>query len=453
MQRSNYLYRNACHLLLPLGLLLGSAPLAAAEIGTLGQAVDYALGHNRVLAANADTLAGAEAQVDGASGRLMPRLDLSTGVSRTDLPGDHFGMKLNQQRITAADFAPARLNNPGYITNYQTRVDLTMPIYQGGALWAGKRRAVHQAGASQHGHLFMRQQVIYQTVVAYVGVRQARAQHEAVRASKKAAEKRHQDAQAMHRRGMLIDSDVMDANVHLLRAEVRLKQAENNLARSREQLRLVLGLDESGLIATETEAGLKRPEFGLDQAVEMALASRSDLRSLEARQQAAEAAVSQVRAAFLPQVNLFASQQWNADRPTLKNGGNMVGAMVSMNIFSGGSDRAEERAARAQQAALEMQIADLRQQIGNEVADAWRRLDESRLRRESEAEALSQSQESLRIKSLRYQQGLATTADLLDAQAQADNAEISSISAGYDVIIAEAALWLAVGALDVEVIR
>ena len=257
----------------------------------------------------------------------------------------------------------------------------------------------------------------------------------------------------MRRRGMLIDSDVMDANVHLLRAGVRLKQAENNLAKSNEQLRLVLGLNEGGHVATETEGSLKRPEFTLDEAIDRALATRPDLQSLEARQQAAEAAVSQVKAAFLPQVNLFATQQWNADRPTLKNGGNMVGAMVSMNLFSGGSDRADARAASSQLAALELQVADLRQQIGHEVADAWRRLNESRLRRESEAQALSQSQESLRIKSLRYQQGLATTADLLDAQAQADNAQIASISAGYDVIIAEAALWLAVGALDVEVIQ
>ena len=257
----------------------------------------------------------------------------------------------------------------------------------------------------------------------------------------------------MHQRGMLIDSDVMDAHVHLLRTGVRLKQAENNLANSREQLRLVMGLDGSDLVATETEAGLKRPEFGLDQGVEMALAARPDLQALEARQRAAEAAVGQVKAAFRPQVNLFATQQWNASTPALKNGGNMVGAMVSMNLFSGGSDRAEERAAHARLASLEMQLAELKQQISHQVAEAWRQLGESRLRRESEAEALSQSRESLRIKSLRYQQGLATTADLLDAQAQADNAQIASISAGYDVIISEAALWLAVGGLDVEVIQ
>lgn len=436
-----------------LGLAIGSTPAGAVEINTLLQTVDYALTHNRMLAANASSLEGANARIDGAAGRLLPRLDVSTGVNRTDAPGDYFGIKLNQQRITAADFVPAHLNNPGYITNYQTRVDLTMPIYQGGALWAGRERAEHQAGASRSGHQFVRQQVIYRTISSYVRARQAMAQVEAVEAALSAARKRYQDARAMRQRGMLIDSDVMDAHVHLLRTEVRLKQAGNARERSMDELRLVMGLDQADFVSTDLEASLKQPVFQLAEAMESALVSRPDLQALEQRQQAARAALTQVKAAFRPQVNLFATQQWNADTPALKNGNSMVGASVSMNIFSGGSDRAEERVASTELASLEMQIADLRQQIRNEVAEAWRRLEESQLRRDSEREALKQSAESLRIKSLRYQQGLATTADLLDAQAQADDAQIASISAGYDVVIAEAALWLAVGRLDPEVIR
>lgn len=438
-------------------LILGTgftSPIAtAAEIGTLGQAVDYALTHNRMLVANAGLLDGAHARVDSATGRLLPRLDVSTGVNRTDSPLDYFGTKLNQRKITAADFVPAQLNNPGFITNYRSRIDLTMPVYQGGALWAGRERAGYEADASHHGHAYMRQQVIYATISAYVQVRRVQAHVEAAEAALGAAEKRYRDAQRMHERGMLIDSDVMDTHVHLLRTQVRLEQAGNNYARSLDELRLVMGLDGADLLHTDGEAGLQEPAFSLAKAMESALSARPDLQALEQRQQAARAALAEVRAAFRPQVNLFATQQWNAATPSLKNGNSMVGASVSMNIFSGGSDRAEVRAASAELASLEMQVADLRQQIGNEVAEARRRLEEARLRRDNEEQALKQSVESLRVKALRYRQGMATTADLLDAQARADDARIAGISAGHDVIVAEAGLWLAVGALDVEVIR
>lgn len=131
----------------------------------------------------------------------------------------------------------------------------------------------------------------------------------------------------------------------------------------------------------------------------------------------------------------------------------MIGATVSMNLFAGGSDRAKQRAAMAKLVSLEMKISDYKQQIRNEVAHAFRMLEESRLRYQSESEAFKQSQESLRIKSLRYKQGLATTTDILDAQLQVDNSRLASIEARYDETIARAGFLLATGTLNEEIIQ
>lgn len=185
----------------------------------------------------------------------------------------------------------------------------------------------------------------------------------------------------------------------------------------------------------------------------MALAKRADLKALEAAYQASQAGVDVSKAAFMPHVDLVAGQEWNASTPALKNRNTMIGATISMNLFAGGSDRARTRASRAKQIALELKLADWKQQIRNEVRRAWRMLDESKVRDASEREALKQSEESLRIKSLRYEQGLARTSDLLDAQLQVDTTRLSSIRARYDVTIAQAALQLAVGALNEGVIR
>jgi len=433
------------------GLLASSA--TAGEITTLRQSVEYALTHNRLLAADSSSVEQAHARVDGVSGRLLPRLDVSTGVSRTDSPGDYFGIKLNQQKITAADFAPARLNSPGFINNYRTRIDLTMPIYHGGALWAGKMQAMHQADSSSFNHSFMQQQVIYQTIAAYVRVRQSSAQIKAMESAVAAAEKRHQDTQAMRERGLLIDSDVMDAHVHLLRTTLKLQQARNTYARSRDELQRVMGMDQSAGLSADEEVHLNEPRLTLQQAIESALVTRPDLKALEESYQAAKAAISQSDAAFRPHLNLVAAQEWNASTPTLRNPNTMVGAIVSMNIYSGGSDQAKQRAAVAKLVSLEMKIGDRKQQIHNEVAHALRMLDETRLRHQSESEALKQSVESLRIKSLRYKQGLATTTDLLDAQLQVDTSRLASIHAKHDVTIARAGLLLAVGTLNEEIIR
>ena len=446
-----YTLMNHAILQLLAALLVSSA--VAAEITTLKQSVEYALAHNRLLVADISSLEQARAHVDGVAGRMLPRLDVSTGVSRTDAPGDYFGIKLNQQRITAADFTPARLNNPGYINNYRTRVGMTMPIYQGGALWAGKQQAVHQADSSSFNHAFMQQQVIYQTITAYVRVRQSGAQIQAVESAVTAARKRHQDTQAMRERGLLIDSDVMDAHVHLLRATVKLQQARNAHARSRDELQRVMGIDQQTELNADEEVYLNGSQPVLQEAVESAMSARPDLKALEESYQAAIAAIDQTEAAFRPHIDLVAAQEWNASTPGLRNPNTMVGATVSMNIFAGGSDRAKRRAATAELLTLEMKISDHKHQIRNEVGHALRMLGETSLRHQSESEALKQSEESLRIKSLRYKQGLATTTDMLDAQLQVDNSRLASIRAKHDVSIAKAGLLLAVGTLNEETIR
>jgi len=183
------------------------------------------------------------------------------------------------------------------------------------------------------------------------------------------------------------------------------------------------------------------------------LSERADMKGLEQSYQAMQAGLDAATAAFLPHVSLVAGQEWNSSTLALKNRNSMVGATVSINLFAGGADRANIRATQAKLTALEFQIRDRKQQIQHEVANAWRMLDESKVRDASEAEALKQSQESLRIKSLRYAQGLTQTSDLLDAQSLVDQTRLSRIGAKYDVTIARAALLLAMGILNEEVVQ
>ncbi|MBN4077124.1 TolC family protein [Mariprofundus ferrooxydans] len=430
-----------------------AASAGAAEITTLRDSVEYAVAHNRLLAADGSSIEQARAGQDMASGQFMPRIDLSTGVLRTDAPGDYFGIRLNQQRITAADFRPTLLNNPGYINNYQTRLNVRMPVYRGGALWAGKKKADHQAEAAVLSHDYMQQQVIYQAIAAYVQTRAAFAAIHAMQTAVNAAEKRYHDTQALQKRGVLINSDVMDARVHLLRSGLKLKQANNAYAQARDVLQRVLGLDGDTTLRADAEPNLVAREWVLDQAIEQALAERADLKALNEAYQASQAEVDASAAAFRPRVDLVAGQEWNASTPALKNRNSMVAATISMNLFAGGADRARTRASRAKLIGLELQLSDHKQQVRNEVKHAWRMLDESKARVISEGEALKQSEESLRIKSLRYAQGLSKTSDLLDAQLQVDTTRLSTIRANYDVTIARAALQLAVGMLNEDVIQ
>ncbi|MCF7821110.1 MAG: TolC family protein [Mariprofundaceae bacterium] len=434
-------------------LFLAPATITAAEITSLRESVSYAVAHNRTLAVSVTHVDRAQAEVDMATGQIMPSVDVSTGFVRTNSPLGSFGAKLQQKRITAADFSPASLNQPGYINNYQSRVGVNMPLYSGGAMWAGRARAMHRAEASELEFEFHKQQVIYQTIAAYVHSRQAAAQVKASENAVKAAKKRLQDAEAMKKRGMAIDSDVMDAHVHVLRSQVRMDEARNMYAQSLESLRLILGMDSSAELNPLSEPNLRFSPEPVARMLEKQSDRRADLLALEGELEASESARNQSRSGYLPHVNLMAAQEWNSETPNLNNSNAMVGVVVNMNLFSGGEDSAKVRAATSDRVALEFQLQDKRHQIRNEISQAYRNVQMAEQRFQSESEASKQTSESLRIKSLRHAQGLETTSDLLDAQVRADASKMEYIRARYSLVTAKAALLLTTGMLDEEAVQ
>jgi len=439
--------------LLTLLLVMPNISMATENTLTLKESIAFAMQHNRMLSASASEADAAQAQVDMATGRLLPRLDVSTGFYRTNSPLNSFGTKLQQQNISAADFDPNALNNPTYINNYQSRLGLSMPLFAGGANWAARSSAKAYANASTFTHELHQQQLIYQTISAYVQARQALAQVHAQEQALHAASKRLQDAKALKKRGIVIESDVMDANVHVLRKQVVLDQAQGMYADSLESLRLILGMNAVQKIEALAEPNVSFSTPDLEQLIAHATSQRADLLALQQQAEAASAEQTQAQAGYLPHVNLVAAQEWNSDSFGLKNDNAMIGINITMNIFAGGSDAAQSRAAASKHIILGLQLEDKKQQIRNEVNQAWRGVNIAEKRLQGEAEALKQTQESLRIKSLRHKQGLEKTSDLLDAQARADASTVAHIRATYDFIIAKTALLLASGILNEEVVQ
>ncbi len=438
-----------------LPLLMPVMPANAGEL-TLEQAVRMALASNRQLMADAYELDAASRQVDMATASMLPRLDLGYVVSRTDSPLNAFGTKLLQGRITARDFNPAFLNHPSAVNNHQPRVTLSLPVYQGGALYAGRDAALAGSEAARHRHAWLRQQIILKTVMLFSQLQNAQAQVAATKKALAAAEENLKSAKAMQHRGLLIAADVMDAEVHRLNVEVRLNRLRNLRDQAEDALRRHLGMEQHAevLVHGDVRVSLDGVELDhVDDLVKQAVGRREDVLAFQERLRAARAGIDRARSGFLPHLSVQASREWNRQTPGFQNGNTTVAAVLEMNVFAGGADRAALDRARAEHARLSMLLLDLQQQVANEVRDAWRTLNETLKRKQAMNTAFEQARESLRIERLRFKQGLEKTSDLLAAQSRADQAEAASIQAKFDVEVARARMLLAVGLLDEERIQ
>ncbi|MDX8404654.1 MAG: TolC family protein [Mariprofundus sp.] len=429
-----------------MGLTVFASPAAAATI-SLQQSVALALQHNRLLAADQYRVDAARMRVDEASGHLLPRLDAGYTAMRTNSPLTVFGAKLMQQRVRAADFNPTTLNNPSAINNFQPALSLTMPLYQGGKLWAGREQAAQGVKGSEYQHAWLRQQTIFQTIQTYMAWLNADAQLVAAEKSLQASHKNLSNVQSMRKRGILLNSDVMDAQVRRLQNEVRVNQGRNAVAYARDLLARLTGLS-AGKFNRPVAAAKLHGVTPVAELADVAVRQRPDLQAMQASLAAVRAAVDMEKASFMPHLSLQARQEWNSPTAAVRNGNATVMAIVSMNLFAGGSDRAALNRREADAARLSLELADKKQQIVHEVRQALRQFSEAEARHKAESEAMNQALESLRITELRHAQGLEKTSDLLDAQSRADQARAESIRSVYDVAVAKAQLLLVSGGLD-----
>ncbi len=435
-------------------LIAPSASQANEQKLTIQQAIDLALNQNYLLAAEQ---AGVDAAQTGAlrAKRLRwPTVTAYSAISRIDSPLQAFGSKLEQSRISASDFDPDNLNRPDAITNFQTRLEIVAPIYRGGAIAAGQQRAGALADASVAAKQGLQQQIIFEVIKTYSETLQAEAQISATQKAYRAAKNHQKTTQALLDKGVVIPSDLMDADVHLLDVNITLTQAKHARARAEDRLRDLLGIDfETSLLLKPFELEVVFDESEIANWVQWASVHRPDLKVLQEQMKASQSTIVERRSAFKPQVAVKAVQAWNSDSIAIENGNTMLAGVVEWNLFSGGADKAALDVASAQAAQLRYQLQDKQQQIRREVVDASRQLSEAQYRKQARAQALKQAEEALRIRTLRHDQGLENTTDLLNSQAQADSVRAEYIRSGFDVTLAQAALFMAAGKLTSEVVK
>ena len=183
-----------------------------------------------------------------------------------------------------------------------------------------------------------------------------------------------------------------------------------------------------------------------------ALATRPDLKRIEAQQSAEELSVAIARSSFGPRLNAFAG--WEIDNPTFLAGGggnNWLGGIeLQIDLFQGGAKRAalsRERANAEKIAALKQAASDA---VRLEVRQAYYDQDASRQQMEVARSAISLAQESLRIDQDRYDSGLRTITDLLEAEEAARRTQADYWQAIYQFHISYANLELACGTLNLQ---
>jgi outer membrane protein TolC len=433
-------------LALSLGAALVETNVASAEDVpvTLAEALALAGQANPELQAASARVDAQAARTESVRRMRWPRLGLSMGWSRMDLPAGVFASKLNSGEFTTADFDVATINDPGALSHLGTNLSLEAPIDVFGKVGTMASAMAAHGDAASAGTRDAAQEIRMRVVEAY---RQAEMAGRAIDVTGRVlgvATAREAEIEARVETGSALQAD-------LLRVRARRRQREADFAERRGQQRMV----QAGLarllgapvgvsyVPTEGPPAVV-PLDGEEGAwVERAVRQRPVLEAARRKTDAASAFVKNEKNGLLPDVGIF-GQLWD-DR--IKDGGSQswaVGIGLKWTPFDPSRSK-REAAATAEQRAAELDVRAASDQVRLEVAMAYRRAVTARERHAAAAGGAEEGREALRVVQERRKAGIATLTDELETETAALGAALQEIGAAAEVAIADAASRRAAG--------
>ncbi len=416
---------------------------------TLRDAVALALKKNPAVNASVAYFQAVARGITQAQAGWYPRVDFSEGFTRGDNPVYVFGTLLTQRSFATPDFALSLLNTPLPLDNFQTRFAASLPLYDAGQTRRRVRGARLQAGSAQQGQQRTQQEVVFETVQAYLGVLRERESLGVAQDAVRQSEADLHRALARQQQGFTVPSDVLSARAKLAQRRQDVIDAEDTLEIARATLYETIGAPET---ATYTMGGsFPQDQFKPGSSTQLeaeALSLRPDYRQAEIGVNQAANGVAMSREAFLPTVSSFA--EWDRDSLALAGVGGRnwtAGVTLRFNIFNGGADRARLTCAFYRRREAEAIRDEMASRIRLQVHEAYLNVQAAHERIAASRPAASEARASLQIVENRYSAGIATINDVLEGETAYTSARRNYLNAVYDYALSVAALELATGEL------
>jgi outer membrane protein TolC len=416
-------------------LLAATGTVAGHELN-LEESVATALANNPEVRAAEARADAARARLDSGRSHRLPKIGLSESFVYTDNPAEVFALTLNQERFDIEEFFLSDPNSPEPLSTWITRVDLELPVYTGGKLSARIGQARSMATAEELSLDHTRQRVAFETITAYINLAKALEYIEVIENARQTTAEHVRLAERFAARGVILEADLLQARVHLAHMDEMLTTAENGARLARAALNFQMGQEQSMARRPTTLAPVAPVGGDLESWTAAALDNRSDLAAARERLEAGRLDAKTKRPGYIPEVAVVGNYGLYDDTIFGSNGSSgTIMAVAKISLFGGGSNGAEQAAARHETRGHEAEIRRFEEGVELAVRQAWHDLETARSRQATAHSALAAAEESLRVRDSRFKQGLDRVTDLLDAETALREAQLRELVARYDVTL------------------
>lgn len=438
-------------------LLLGTlmVPLALATHAqerslSLNEAIELSLTNNKQIKLNTARIEEATAKLKGARENRLPEFSISGAYMRLNQPTVDLKMNLGgggQSDTGSRGSSSVEVKEAMYgIAN------LSLPIFAGFKIQAGVESAKYLAEAAKLDAEVNREEVIQNTISAYSNLYKAGQAVRLVQENLKSSKQRVADFSNMEKNGLLARNDLLKAQLQESNIELSLLDAESNLKIATVNMDLMLGLPEETMLTTDNNS-LVTQQGDLKTLSEWetnALQNRKDIAALSSREKAAHAGIKYAKADYYPSLALTGGYI-AAYVPNVITISNAVNAGVGFKYSPSSLWKNGSKVAEAKSRLLQVQInqSSLDDQVRLQVNKEYQNYLVSLRKIEVYNKAVAQAEENYRITKNKYDNSLANTTDLLDADVAQLQAKLNYAYSKADAAVAYNKLLQTAGLLQV----
>jgi len=419
----------------------------AQETLTLQQCLDLAVQNNKQIAASQEqtrqymytqksTYGYFFPDIYASGNGLYSSIKGSYDVESAALPVVAYDEAGNMTPLGTYAYFPGMSLNYNARSLYQAGINVDQPLFMGGKLTAAYRMSKLGYSMAQLNEAIVSNDVMLETSRAYADVVKAASLRQVALSYCELLKELEKNVENAKKHGLKANNDVLKVRVKLNQGELNVKKAENALRLAKMNLCRLIGKPLDADIAVSDD--LPQVEKVALQAADVS--GRPEYSVLSQKVQMAREQVKLQRAEILPQVGVRGSYNYYYglklnDKTLLNRGGFAVLLNVRVPIYHFGERIHKINAAKAQLVQAEMEQADLTDKMTLELTQAMNNLEEAKIETDIAGRSLEQAEENMRLSKKRYEVGLETLSDYLEAQALWQEAYQTKIDARFSAYI------------------
>ncbi|MCX6150779.1 MAG: TolC family protein [Ignavibacteriales bacterium] len=430
--------------LIILNMFLAIGLFAQAQKFTLKESIELGLKNSKDLKISRSKVVSTDAKITETTSQLLPQLKFQAGYSRlSDIPPFEVKVPFSPTPIRLSDVI---------LNNYTMKLSLQQPLFTGFRLTSIRSAAKLNNQATELELIKDINEAAFKIQTAFWNYYKAQQQIDYINENLVQTEKHLQDTKNFLENELVTKNDMLKLEVQYSNTKLMQIDGQNNLDIARMVFNQALGIP----LETPTEIDIKdinseQANYKLDDLFQEAKENRNELKAMQYRLEASENGITAANSGWFPSIYLSGNFYYNRPNqrilPTQDKFKDTwdVGVALNWDLWNWGFTSSQTAQAEQTKIQTETSLAQLNEAVEIEVYQNYLTYQRAAEKISVSRTSLEQAKENYRSIKEKYNAQLATSTDLIDAEASVLLAETNNNTALVDYQLAKSRLEKSVG--------